>query len=149
MNILLGVLDDGRLTDAKGRTVSFANTVIILTSNLGSDLLLEHGNSALAKDLVMGVVKQHFRPEFLNRLDDIVMFDPLGHEQLRKIAAIQVRPKNPPTSITIQLSLPLTIPALNLRVEDCSSEAVFQHTLKLKLLEIAPSGCKINCPGIE
>ena len=90
MNILLGVLDDGRLTDAKGRTVSFANTVIILTSNLGSDLLLEHGNTARAKDLVMGVVKQHFRPEFLNRLDDVVMFDPLGHDQLRKIAAIQV-----------------------------------------------------------
>ncbi len=91
MNILLGVLDDGRLTDAKGRTVSFANTVIILTSNLGSDLLLEHGNGALAKDLVMGVVRQHFRPEFLNRLDDVVLFDPLGHDQLRKIAAIQVR----------------------------------------------------------
>ncbi len=90
LNILLGVLDDGRLTDAKGRTVSFANTVIILTSNLGSDLLLEHGNTARAKDLVMGVVKQHFRPEFLNRLDDVVMFDPLGHDQLRKIAAIQV-----------------------------------------------------------
>lgn len=90
MNVLLGVLDDGRLTDAKGRTVSFANTVIIMTSNLGSDLLLEHGNSALAKELVMGVVKQHFRPEFLNRLDDVVMFEPLGHEQLRQIARMQV-----------------------------------------------------------
>ncbi|KAK9916599.1 hypothetical protein WJX75_004717 [Coccomyxa subellipsoidea] len=107
MNILLGVLDDGRLTDAKGRTVSCANTVIILTSNLGSDLLLEHGNSALAKDLVMGVVKQHFRPEFLNRLDDIVMFDPLGHEQLRKIAAIQVKELNQRLihkSITLELT---------------------------------------------
>jgi ATP-dependent Clp protease ATP-binding subunit ClpA len=91
MNVLLGVLDDGRLTDAKGRTVSFANTVIIMTSNLGSDLLLEHGNTPLAKELVMGVVKQHFRPEFLNRLDDVVMFEPLGHEQLRAIARMQVR----------------------------------------------------------
>ena len=86
MNLLLGVLDDGRLTDSKGRTVSFANTVIIMTSNLGSDLLLEHGNSQMAKDLVMGVVKQHFRPEFLNRLDDVVMFEPLGQLQLREVA---------------------------------------------------------------
>ena len=86
MNVLLGVLDDGRLTDSKGRTVSFANTVIIMTSNLGSDLLLEHGNSQMAKDLVMGVVKQHFRPEFLNRLDDVVMFEPLGQLQLREVA---------------------------------------------------------------
>ena len=91
MNILLGVLDDGRLTDSKGRTVSFANTVIIMTSNLGSDLLLEHGNSQMAKDLVMGVVKQHFRPEFLNRLDDVVMFEPLGQLQLREVAAKMVR----------------------------------------------------------
>ena len=86
MNLLLGVLDDGHLTDSKGRTVSFANTVIIMTSNLGSDLLLEHGNSQMAKDLVMGVVKQHFRPEFLNRLDDVVMFEPLGQLQLREVA---------------------------------------------------------------
>lgn len=91
MNILLGVLDDGRLTDSKGRTVSFANTVIIMTSNLGSDLLLEHGNSQMAKDLVMGVVKQHFRPEFLNRLDDVVMFEPLGQLQLREVASKMVR----------------------------------------------------------
>lgn len=90
MNVLLGVLDDGRLTDSKGRTVSFANTVIIMTSNLGSDLLLEHGNTPLAKELVMGVVKQHFRPEFLNRLDDVVMFEPLGRQQLRQVAAMQV-----------------------------------------------------------
>ena len=90
MNVLLGVLDDGRLTDSKGRTVSFANTVIIMTSNLGSDLLLEHGNTALAKELVSGVVKQHFRPEFLNRLDDVVMFEPLGRAQLRQVARMQV-----------------------------------------------------------
>ncbi len=89
--MLLGVLDDGRLTDSKGRTVSFANTVIIMTSNLGSDLLLEHGNTPLAKELVGGVVKQHFRPEFLNRLDDVVMFEPLGHEHLRAVARLQVR----------------------------------------------------------
>ena len=91
MNILLGVLDDGRLTDSKGRTVSFANTVIIMTSNLGSDLLLEHGNSQMARDLVMGVVQQHFRPEFLNRLDDVVMFEPLGQLQLREVASKMVR----------------------------------------------------------
>ena len=90
--MLLGVLDDGRLTDSKGRTVSFANTVIIMTSNLGSDLLLEHGNSQMAKDLVMGVVKQHFRPEFLNRLDDVVIFEPLGQLQLREVAREDGKP---------------------------------------------------------
>ncbi len=70
--------------------MSFANTVIIMTSNLGSDLLLEHGNSQMAKDLVMGVVRQHFRPEFLNRLDDVVMFEPLGQLQLREVASKMV-----------------------------------------------------------
>ncbi|KAK9844178.1 hypothetical protein WJX81_007123 [Elliptochloris bilobata] len=90
MNVLLAVLDDGRLTDAKGRTVNFANTVTIMTSNLGSDLLLERGNAPAAKELVMQVVKRHFRPEFLNRLDDVVMFEPLGAGHLRKIARLQV-----------------------------------------------------------
>ena len=99
MNVLLGVLDDGRLTDSKGRTVSFANTVIIMTSNLGSDLLLEHGNTPLARELVSGVVKQHFRPEFLNRLDDVVMFEPLGHEHLRAVARLQVRFRFSPATL--------------------------------------------------
>jgi hypothetical protein len=72
MNLLLGVLDDGRLTDSKGRTVSFANTIIIMTSNLGSGVMLEKRGAPEAKELVMEAVRRHFRPEFLNRLDEIV-----------------------------------------------------------------------------
>lgn len=89
MNLLLGVLDDGRLTDSKGRTVSFANTIIIMTSNLGSKILLENGSSPDAKEAVMNVVRNNFRPEFLNRLDEMVIFDPLGPSQLREVARLQ------------------------------------------------------------
>ena len=67
MNVLLSVLDDGRLTDSKGNVVSFANTIIIMTSNLGSDILLAMGLHADSKERVMHLVKTHFRPEFLNR----------------------------------------------------------------------------------
>ena len=90
-NILLQVLDDGRLTDGQGRTVDFRNTLLILTSNLGSqfmaDPLLDAQNK---KDSVMAVVRQAFRPEFLNRLDDIVLFEPLSPEDLGKIVEIQI-----------------------------------------------------------
>ncbi|KAL4457526.1 hypothetical protein ABPG75_012391 [Micractinium tetrahymenae] len=89
MNILLGVLDDGRLTDSKGRTVSFANTVCIMTSNLGASILLEQGSTPEAKEGVMEVVRRHFRPEFLNRIDEVVQFDPLSPEQLRGVARLQ------------------------------------------------------------
>ncbi|MBU3003586.1 ATP-dependent chaperone ClpB [Paraglaciecola arctica] len=93
-NILLQVLDDGRLTDGQGRTVDFKNTVIIMTSNLGSDIIQEvsgESNYQQMKDLVMGVVGEHFRPEFLNRVDDLVVFHPLGKEQITSIAKIQLR----------------------------------------------------------
>ena len=90
-NILLQVLDDGRLTDGQGRTVDFRNTILILTSNLGSqylaDPLMSDGEK---REQVMGVVRSAFRPEFLNRLDDIVMFEPLTREDLRRIVAIQL-----------------------------------------------------------
>jgi ATP-dependent Clp protease ATP-binding subunit ClpB len=93
-NVLLQVLDDGRLTDGQGRTVDFRNTVIIMTSNLGSDLIQtlagEERYEAM-KHAVMEVVGQHFRPEFINRVDDIVVFHPLGREQIRAITVIQVR----------------------------------------------------------
>ncbi|KAM3351097.1 hypothetical protein ACQJBY_023237 [Aegilops geniculata] len=88
------VLDDGRLTDGQGRTVDFRNTVIIMTSNLGAEHLLAGmvGNSMkVARDLVMQEVRRHFRPELLNRLDEIVIFDPLSHEQLRKVARLQMK----------------------------------------------------------
>lgn len=92
-NVLLQVLDDGRLTDGHGRTVDFRNTVIVMTSNLGSDRIRELAEGheyALMKEQVMSVVGQHFRPEFINRIDDIIVFHPLVREQLHEIAKIQV-----------------------------------------------------------
>ena len=93
-NVLLQVLDDGRLTDGQGRTVDFRNTVIIMTSNLGSQTIQEMAgeqNYERMKSAVMQIVSQHFRPEFVNRIDDIVVFHPLGREQLQRITEIQVR----------------------------------------------------------
>ncbi|MDP3857591.1 MAG: AAA family ATPase, partial [Stagnimonas sp.] len=97
-NVLLQVLDDGRLTDGQGRTVDFRNTVIVMTSNLGSQLIQElmqqeatRGDYAAIKEGVMAVVGQHFRPEFINRIDEAVVFHPLGQAQIRSIAAIQTR----------------------------------------------------------
>jgi len=88
------VLDDGRLTDGQGRTVDFRNSVIIMTSNLGSQTIQEMAgeeNYERMKSAVMETVSQHFRPEFVNRIDDIVVFHPLGREQLHRITEIQVR----------------------------------------------------------
>ncbi|OOS00371.1 ATP-dependent chaperone ClpB [Haemophilus paracuniculus] len=93
-NILLQVLDDGRLTDGQGRTVDFRNTVVIMTSNLGSHLIQENAetmNYEEMKTLVMSVVGQHFRPEFINRIDETVVFHPLGQEHIRSIAQIQLQ----------------------------------------------------------
>lgn len=92
-NILLQVLDDGRLTDGQGRTVDFRNTVIIMTSNLGSNLIqgekeMDYG---LMKELVMSVVTSHFRPEFINRIDDCVVFHPLQQAEIKSIARIQLQ----------------------------------------------------------
>ncbi len=98
-NILLQVLDDGRLTDGQGRTVDFKNTVIMMTSNLGSDLIQEFASKdqkdaqesyEAMKSKVMSVVGSHFRPEFINRLDETLVFKPLGSEQIIKIADIQL-----------------------------------------------------------
>lgn len=93
-NILLQVLDDGRLTDGQGRTVDFRNTVVIMTSNLGSDLIQEQFGTldyGEMKELVMSVVSRHFRPEFINRIDETVVFHPLGSDQIKSIAAIQLQ----------------------------------------------------------
>ena len=92
-NVLLQVLDDGRLTDGQGRTVDFRNTVIIMTSNLGSQIIQEYAgekNYTKMKSAVMQVVQQSFRPEFINRIDDIVVFHPLGTRQIRAIVDIQL-----------------------------------------------------------
>nr|GLL18490.1 chaperone protein ClpB1 [Ipomoea trifida] len=94
-NTLLQVLDDGRLTDGQGRTVDFTNTVIIMTSNLGAEYLLRGlmGKCSMesAREKVMQEVRKHFKPELLNRLDEIVVFDPLSHEQLRKVCRLQLK----------------------------------------------------------
>jgi ATP-dependent Clp protease ATP-binding subunit ClpB len=113
-NILLQVMDDGRLTDAKGRTVDFKNTVLIMTSNLGAALLTadalktEH-DFDMARESVMHVLREHFRPEFLNRVDDMVIFRPLGTAQLGKILELrlnEVRKLLEDRAISLELSEP-------------------------------------------
>ena len=93
-NVLLQVLDDGRLTDGQGRTVDFRNTVIVMTSNLGSQVIQEMAGEerySEMKDAVMNIVGTHFRPEFINRVDDVVVFHPLGQDQIRSITEIQMQ----------------------------------------------------------
>jgi ATP-dependent Clp protease ATP-binding subunit ClpB len=92
-NVLLQVLDDGRLTDGQGRTVDFRNTVIVMTSNLGSQIIQSlsgEANYAKMKDTLMEIVAQNFRPEFVNRIDDVVVFHPLGEGQIKQIALLQL-----------------------------------------------------------
>jgi ATP-dependent Clp protease ATP-binding subunit ClpB len=91
-DILLQVLDDGRLTDGQGRTVDFRNTILILTSNLGSQFLVDPTLDEEQKhQSVMGMVRASFKPEFLNRLDEVVLFDPLGMDELSHIVDLQVQ----------------------------------------------------------
>jgi ATP-dependent Clp protease ATP-binding subunit ClpB len=90
-NVLLQVLDDGRITDGQGRTVDFKNSVIIMTSNIGSQYIMEESSHEARERLVMEALRQHFRPEFLNRVDDIIIFDRLSEEELKKIVEIQLR----------------------------------------------------------
>jgi ATP-dependent Clp protease ATP-binding subunit ClpB len=93
-NILLQVLDDGRLTDSQGRTIDFSNTIIVMTSNIGSDHILELGADAQAEaveEKVMGALRSQFRPEFLNRIDDVILFHALRSEHLRQIVTIQLK----------------------------------------------------------
>ena len=109
-NVLLQVLDDGRLTDGQGRTVDFRNSVIVMTSNLGSDLIQKlagEDHYERMKEAVMDVVEGHFRPEFLNRIDEAVVFHPLGQEQIRAITEIQIdylRRRLAERDITLQIS---------------------------------------------
>ena len=92
-NVLLQILEDGRLTDGKGRTVDFRNAVIIMTSNVGSTAIFElsEKDPKKARELAMGALRELFRPEFLNRIDDIVMFRPLGKEQIERIVDLQMQ----------------------------------------------------------
>jgi ATP-dependent Clp protease ATP-binding subunit ClpB len=107
-NVLLQVLDDGRITDGQGRTVDFKNTVIIMTSNIGSQYIMEETQSQEARErLVMDALRSHFRPEFLNRVDEIIIFDRLTEDDLKKIVEIQLRrltKRLEQQKITLQLS---------------------------------------------
>jgi ATP-dependent Clp protease ATP-binding subunit ClpB len=89
-NVLLQLLDDGRLTDGQGRTVDFRNTVVIMTSNIGSEIFQQGEESGSHREYIMDRLRQHFRPEFLNRVDEVVIFEPLKREQIRDIVDIQV-----------------------------------------------------------
>ncbi|MEQ1843045.1 MAG: AAA family ATPase, partial [Verrucomicrobiales bacterium] len=89
-NVLLQVLDDGRITDGQGRTVDFRNTVIIMTSNIGSEYIMSESNPEQREALVLGALRGHFRPEFLNRIDETIIFDRLNEEDLSSIVKIQI-----------------------------------------------------------
>lgn len=115
-NILLQVLDDGRLTDGQGRTVDFKNTVIVMTSNIGSQHIQQMGTDdyAALKEVVMEDVKQHFRPEMINRIDEVVVFHGLGQEHIRSIAKIQLK----------GLEKRLAAQNLHLRVSDAALDVI-------------------------
>ena len=136
-NILLQVMDDGRLTDAKGRTVDFKNTVLIMTSNLGANLLIgdtlktEH-DFDMARESVMRVLREHFRPEFLNRVDDIVIFHPLGAAQMSRILELRLNEVGKMLEER-QISLELTEPARQLILAAGSDAAYGARPLKRAL----------------
>jgi ATP-dependent Clp protease ATP-binding subunit ClpB len=136
-NILLQIMDDGRLTDAKGRTVDFKNTVLIMTSNLGANLLIgdtlktEH-DFDMARESVMRVLREHFRPEFLNRVDDIVIFRPLGAAQMSKILELRLNEVSKLLEDR-QISLELTEPARQLILAAGSDAAYGARPLKRAL----------------
>ena len=118
-NVLLQVLDDGRLTDGQGRTVDFRNTVLIMTSNLGSQIIQDMSNSPFedVRDRVMEVLQAQFRPEFLNRVDDVIVFRPLTREQLAAIVDIQLR----------QLQKRLAERKIELRVSQAAKELLAER----------------------
>jgi len=136
-NILLQVMDDGRLTDAKGRTVNFQNTVLIMTSNLGasalvSDALKSEKDFDQARESVMRVLREHFRPEFLNRVDDIVVFRPLGQAQMSQILELRLNEVRKMLEER-QISLELTEPARQLILAAGSDAAYGARPLKRAL----------------
>ena len=136
-NILLQVMDDGRLTDSKGRTVDFKNTVLIMTSNLGAQLLLGDALKSerdfdMARESVMRVLREHFRPEFLNRVDDMVIFRPLGHAQLSEILELRLDELRAMLADR-QISLELTEPARQLILASGTDAAYGARPLKRAL----------------
>ncbi|KAG0591672.1 hypothetical protein KC19_1G191900 [Ceratodon purpureus] len=135
-NTLLQLLDDGRLTDGQGRTVDFTNTVIIMTSNLGAEHLLSGLSGVIpmktAKEQVMVEVRSHFRPELLNRLDEIVVFEPLSHDQLLKVARMQM--KDVAQRLAERgIALAVTDSALNLVLKESYDPVSYHSTLYLSI----------------
>ena len=136
-NVLLQVMDDGRLTDSKGRTVDFKNTVLIMTSNLGAalltaDALKSEKEVELARESVLRVLREHFRPEFLNRVDDTVIFHPLGNAQMGRILDLRLNE----ISALLEdraISLELTEPARQLILASGSDAAYGARPLKRAL----------------
>jgi ATP-dependent Clp protease ATP-binding subunit ClpB len=136
-NVLLQVMDDGRLTDSKGRTVDFKNTVLIMTSNLGAamlagDKLRSEHDFEMARESVMRVLREHFRPEFLNRVDDMVIFRPLGHAQLNEILELRLNDLRKLLE-NRQISIELTEPARQLILAAGSDAAYGARPLKRAL----------------
>jgi ATP-dependent Clp protease ATP-binding subunit ClpB len=136
-NVLLQVMDDGRLTDSKGRTVDFKNTVLIMTSNLGAamltgDALKSEQDFDMARESVMRVLREHFRPEFLNRVDDIVIYRPLGHAQVSAILDLRLEDLQKLLE-SRQISFELTEPARQLILAAGSDAAYGARPLKRAL----------------
>ena len=116
-NVLLQVLDDGRITDGQGRTVDFTNTVLIMTSNIGSQFILNEADAAARNDKALDALRGHFRPEFLNRIDEIIIFDRLQREDLKRIVRIQLE----------RVQKRLAARGLKLELSDAAAELVAQH----------------------
>ncbi|MGB0545612.1 MAG: AAA family ATPase, partial [Candidatus Pseudothioglobus sp.] len=133
-NVLLQVLDDGRLTDGQGRTVDFKNTVIVMTSNLGSDLIQENPGKDM-QEVLTQLVSDHFRPEFVNRIDEIVIFDNLGKPQIKGIAALQLDQLRSRLD-DLNLSLNLSDEAIDLIVERGYDPAFGARPLKRTIQQL-------------
>jgi ATP-dependent Clp protease ATP-binding subunit ClpB len=161
-NVLLQILDDGRLTDSKGRTVDFKNTVLIMTSNLGSrDIQLNASNEAAMRESVLTTLRENFKPEFLNRIDDIVIFHQLGREQIAQIIEVQLeRLRQMLAERNIQIALDDAAkdllaregydPAYGARPLKRAIQTLIQNPLAVKLLkgEIAPGETvKVSADG--
>ena len=116
-NVLLQVLDDGRITDGQGRTVDFTNTVLIMTSNIGSQFILNETDAAQRNTKALDALRGHFRPEFLNRIDEIIIFDRLEGEDLKRIVNIQLR----------RVHKRLAARGLKLELSDAAAELVAEH----------------------
>ena len=149
-NILLQILDDGRLTDSQGRTVDFRNSVIIMTSNLGSQWILERGTDdwALVEQHVQAALRSHFKPEFLNRVDDVIIFQPLGLEQIERIVDVQLARMDPQLAER-KLKLEVTPDAKALLARDGYDPAFGARPLKRSIQRLIQNPLSLALLGGE